>query len=150
MKLIEKISGISIATSTFLLLAPKVFAETQGGGDINGTVIDPCTAAGTSNAIRTKLCDIGAGSIGTVIANAIVIVLIVAVVIALVFLIWGGLKWITSGGDKTKVESARGTIIAAIVGLIIAFLAYFVLNIVLGFFGLSLLDLKLPSLTTSA
>jgi len=52
----------------------------------------------------------------------------------------------TSGGDKAKVESARGTIIAAIVGLVIAFLAFFILSLALSFFGLSLTNLTLPRL----
>ena len=76
----------------------------------------------------------------------VTIAFVIAVLIALFFLLWGGIKWITSGGDKTGVEAARNQIIAAIIGLIIVFLSFFILNLVLGLFGLSLLDLKLPTL----
>lgn len=95
----------------------------------------------------SALCGIGPDKVGTVIQTAVTIILIIAVVIALFFLIWGGVRWITSGGDKGKVEGARNTIVAAIIGLIIAFLAYFILQVVLGFFGLSLTTLELPKIT---
>ena len=73
---------------------------------------------------------------------------IVAVIVALGFLIYGGIKWIISGGDKAGVEAARNTIVAAVVGLVIVFLSYFILNIILGIFGLSLGTLTLPTLTS--
>ncbi len=57
-------------------------------------------------------------------------IIIIAIVLALVFLVWGGIKWILSGGDKSKVEGARGTIIAAIVGLLIIFISWFVINLI--------------------
>lgn len=81
------------------------------------------------------LCSLNAQKFATLIGNFITILLIIAAVIAIFFLIWGGIKWITSSGDKTKVESARNTIISSIVGLIIAFLAYFIISLVLSIFG---------------
>ena len=64
---------------------------------------------------------------------------IIAVVVALLYLIYGGFRWIMSGGDKAAVTSAREHIVAAIVGLVIIFLAYFIVNIVMNFFGLGTL-----------
>jgi hypothetical protein len=54
--------------------------------------------------------------------------------LALFYLIWGGLSWITSEGDKQRLAQARTRIVFAIIGLIIVFLAYLIVNIVLGFF----------------
>lgn len=104
--------------------------------------IDPCAEGQFST-----LCDIDSSSIGPVIQTIVTILLIAAVLIALFFLIWGGIRWITSGGDKGKVEEARKHIVAAIIGLIVAFLAYFILQLVLGFFGLSINELTLPTIT---
>jgi hypothetical protein len=56
--------------------------------------------------------------------------IIVGIVLSLVFLLYGGIRWVMSGGDKAKVDSARGTIVAAIVGLIIVILAYVIINAV--------------------
>lgn len=89
---------------------------------------------------------IGAGDFGAIVGSAITILFVVAIVIALGFLVYGGIKWITSGGDKTAVEAARNTIVAAVVGLVVVFLSYFILNLVLGFFNLSLGKLELPTL----
>lgn len=85
--------------------------------------------------------------LGRVIGFVVTIAFILAVLIALLFLIWGGIKWITSGGDKAGVEAARNQIIAAVIGLIIVFLAFFILNLVLGLFNTSLFDLTLPTIT---
>ncbi len=84
------------------------------------------------------------GGFTKILSTGITLAFIAAVVIALFFLIWGGIKWILSGGDKGGVEAARNTIVAAIIGLIVTFAAYFILNLVLGFFGLSLDNIKLP------
>lgn len=86
--------------------------------------------------------------LGKVIGFVVTIAFVLAVLIALIFLLWGGIKWITSGGDKAGVEGARNQIIAAVIGLIIVFLSFFILNLVLGLFGLSLFELELPSLGT--
>jgi hypothetical protein len=136
----KKIAAISSSAVTYLLLAVPAFAQ------IN---VDPCEVAATSSNVRNNLCNISGNNAGTLIANAITGVLVIAAVIALFFLVWGGIKWILSGGDKAKVEAARGTIIAAIVGLVITFLAYFILNLVLSLFGLSLSNLVLPNLTVT-
>ncbi len=97
----------------------------------------------------SKLFDFGSGTnaFGNIVGRLVTILFIIAVVISLGFLIYGGIKWIMSGGDKAGVEAARNTIVAAIVGLVIVFLSYFILNIILGFFGLTLAQLTLPTLT---
>lgn len=92
------------------------------------------------------LANIGAGDFGSVVGRVITIAFVLAIIIALVFLVYGGVKWITSGGDKAAVESARNTIVAAVIGLVIVFLSYFILNVLLGFFGITLANLSLPTI----
>ncbi|MBU3978226.1 hypothetical protein KKE68_00815, partial [Patescibacteria group bacterium] len=72
--------------------------------------------------------------------------MIIAVIIAVFFLVWGGIKWIMSGEDKAKVESARNTIIGGIVGLVLVFLAYFIISVVAGIFGINISNLSLPTI----
>jgi len=138
MKLLQKVSTASLAAATYLTLAAPAFAQP----------VDPCPQGTGSGGNFNKLCSsFTADRFGAIIGTVITIILIVAVIIALFFLIWGGIKWIISGGDKTKVEAARGTIIAAIIGLVITFLTYFVINLVLGFFNLGTINaLELPRL----
>ena len=50
-------------------------------------------------------------------------------------IIWGGLRYATSAGDPAKVTAAKNTIMYAIIGLIIAFLAFAVVNWLLGAVG---------------
>ena len=139
----KTLSTLSANVAVFLLSAPIVLAADSG---IN---LDPCAplaGSGKSNQVQTQLCKLQAEGTGGVVRNVIVAILIIAAVISLFFLIYGGIRWILSGGDKTKVTEARGTIVAALVGLIITFLAYFILSIVLGFFGLNVSNLQLPTL----
>lgn len=131
----KKVAALASSIFTYFALVQPAFAQP--------IAVDPCPS--NSNQFF-KLCAFNASNIGGVINTAVVIILVVAVILSLFFLIWGGVKWILSGGDKSAVESARNTIIAALIGLIIAFLAYFILSIILGFFGLSLSALQLPRL----
>src|SRR3989304_8524989 len=120
----KKLSALSLPIFTYLSLSIPAFAAT---GDV---LVAPCT----SN--FTVLCNLGVGSVGGIINAVITLRFVVAVLVALAFLIFGGIKWITSGGDKAGVEAARNMIVAALVGLVIVFLAYFIINFVMNFFGL--------------
>ena len=129
----KKLISSAIGAAAYLSLAIPAFA--------NAGSVNPCPTGGFS-----KLCGLNAGSFGKIVQVVITVLLIIATVIALFFLIWGGIRWITSGGDKQKVESARNTIISAVIGLVIAFLAYFILTVILGLFGLNAGALTLPTL----
>jgi len=105
---------------------------------------NPCGSLGPFS----TLCGLTSNSFGFVVSTAVNIMLILAVIIAVFYFIFGGIKWILSRGDKEKVEDARNHIVASVVGLIMAFLAFFAINIIFGFFfpGKTLKDLSLPSL----
>lgn len=107
----------------------------------------PTTVTTCPQAPFDVLCNFTSASFGPIVGVIVTMLFIIAVVVALLFLIWGGIRWITSGGDKAQVETARNHIVAAIVGLIIVLLAYFVIQIVLGLFGLSVGSLTLPTFT---
>jgi|GEM_PF-253713 len=71
----------------------------------------------------------GQGSIFTTIVNTL---LFVIGAVSVIMLIWGGIRYTTSAGNSSAVTSAKNTIMYAIIGLIIAFLAYAIINWVLG------------------
>lgn len=134
--IMKKISALGISALGYLSLAFPVFAQV--------TDVKVCPGGGFG-----ALCNLTSEKFGPIVGVLIQIAFVLAVIIALAFLIYGGIRWITSGGDKTGVETARNTIVAALVGLVIVFLAFFILNIILGFFNLNLTDLKLPTLPGS-
>lgn len=130
------ITNISAAISgglIFLATTNPVFAQTR---------VDTCPKDQFS-----PLCNLTADKFGAIVGTLVTVAFVIAVVIALAFLVWGGIRWIISGGDKAGVESARNTIIAAVIGLAIVLLSYFILNIVLKFFGIDLTNLQLPSIS---
>lgn len=71
----------------------------------------------------------GDSSIVTTITNTL---LFIVGALAVIMIIFGGLRYATSGGDASKVTAAKNTILYAVVGLLIAFLAYAVVNWILG------------------
>ena len=130
----------------------KVFAATTGAVIPLAYVLpvhaqlDPCAAESIGSFGR--LCRLNANNLGGIVAAGITLMLMLAVIIALFYLVLGGIRWVTSGGDKAKVESARNHIIAAIIGLVIAFLAFFIIQVALGFFGLNFSNLSIPKIPT--
>lgn len=133
----KKLTALGLSTASFLTLALPAFADTN---------VNPCPSAASGGGLNFNLlCDarLNPGFIGSVIT----LIFVIATLIALAFLIFGGIQWILSGGDKTKVEAARGTIVAALVGLVIVFLAFFIINFLLTIFGLNnLFNITIPTL----
>ncbi len=130
---IKRIATTAITTVTALSFAAPAFA----------VALNPCDKMAEP---WKGLCDIQEGDLGSIIGQGVLIIFVVATLIALAFLIWGGVKWIMSGGDKAKVETARSTIIAALIGLVVTFLSFFILSLIMGLFGLSLMNLEIPDL----
>jgi hypothetical protein len=52
--------------------------------------------------------------------------------ISVIMLIIGGVRYTISGGDSGNVTAAKNTILYAIIGLVVAFLAFAIVNWVLG------------------
>lgn len=71
----------------------------------------------------------GEGSIFTTIVN---VLLFIIGAISVIMLIYGGIRYTTSGGNSNSVTAAKNTIMYAIIGLVIAFLAFAVVNWILG------------------
>jgi hypothetical protein len=117
----KKVLAIITPAIALLTFAPSALAV-----DVTG-----CPSALSGFGV---LCNVTFG--GNLIASVINILFIIAILIALIYLIWGGIKWIMSGGDKGALQQAREHVIAAIIGLVVVFLAYFIVNFVLGVFGL--------------
>lgn len=136
-----KLTKLAIYNS---LLSASLFMAPVANAQVS---IDPCvtgTINGQPNQFSSLCTNLTGSQAPAVIRNVITVAFVIAILLALFFLIRGGISWVTSGGDKGKVDAARQMIVAAIIGLIITFLAYFILSIVLGVFGLNLNQLVIP------
>lgn len=71
----------------------------------------------------------GTDSIFTKVVN---ILLFIIGAVSVIMLIIGGIKYTISGGDTGQVTSAKNTILYAVIGLVVAFLAFAIVNWVLG------------------
>ena len=123
------------------LLSPAIYLSLTTSVFANTAVGNPC---GTGQ--FSALCNLSAGSLGPLVGSLLQFIFVMAVLVALFFLVYGGFRWLVSSGDKTQVQAAREHIVAAIIGLVIIFLSYFILSILLGFFGVSLSNLSIPTI----
>jgi hypothetical protein len=124
------------------LLSPVAYLTLASSALAASTPINsPCGSGQFS-----PLCSLTAAQIGPLVGSLLQFIFVIAVLVALFFLVYGGFRWLVSSGDKTQVAAAREHIVAAIIGLVIIFLSYFLLSIILAFFGISLSNLSIPTI----
>jgi hypothetical protein len=124
---------VLLTPAIYLSLTQSAFAQTAIG--------NPC-GSGEFN----PLCSLTAGSLGPLVGSLLQLIFVIATLAALFYLVYGGFRWLVSSGDKAQVAAAREHIVAAIIGLVIIFLSYFILSIILGFFGVNLSNLSIPKM----
>lgn len=129
MKNITKKAGMLVAA--FALVAVTAFIPTVAVNAACGNVNDGVQAGincGNNGSVPETLFG-GDGSIFTTVVN---ILLFVIGAISVIMLIWGGIRYTTSAGNAASVTAAKNTIMYAIIGLVVAFLAFAIVNWVLG------------------
>lgn len=128
MKTITKKLGLIAAA--FALVATALFVPVTSVnaacGDISGGVQSGINCGDNGNVPKTLFGD---GSIFTTVVN---VLLFVIGAICVIMLIWGGIRYTTSAGNASSVTAAKNTIMYAIIGLVVAFLAFAIVNWVLG------------------
>lgn len=87
----------------------------------------------------------GGKVVGGLISSIVGLVFILGFCLTFLYLLTGGLQWITSQGDKGALESARNKITHAIIGLVIVASAYAIFKLVGSFFGIDILNIKIPT-----
>ena len=130
---------ISIGFS-YLSLTSSVFAQLLTPNPTPGVQIPLVPPAGSVEHVDVQ----------SIPQFVITLLFVVGLIIAIGFLIYGGIRWILSRGDKTKLEEARGHIVAAIVGLVIIAASFLILNFVFTLLTGQPFDVKhlcIPNLT---
>ena len=129
----KTLTGV-FAAFVFALVA--LFAPIAPNANAAGTTCNTGTAGGAQAGINCARGEDtpatlfgGSGSIFTTVVN---VMLFLIGAISVIMLIYGGIRYTTSGGNSAGVTAAKNTILYAIIGLIVAFLAYAVVNWVLG------------------
>ncbi len=92
-----------------------------------------------------EFVDLGNLTIGGIVSGLIRLGLVVAALVFFAMLVMGGIRWIMSRGDKGEVENARNQIQHALIGLAIIFAAWAIIKLIETLFGISILQLDLPS-----
>lgn len=135
MKLISKTTLVSAFGAMVFALAatllPVVPANVQAQATC-GQGASGGAAAGIDCARGTDVPDDSLFGSGSIFTNVVNILLFIIGALSVVMLIWGGIRYTTSGGQAASVTAAKNTIMYAIIGLIVAFLAFAIVNWVLG------------------
>ena len=99
----------------------------------------------SASQIDLKLGDrVSFTDIGSLLGNIIIASMVIAGLMVFFYLIMGGIQYITSGGDKAQAEAARNRITYALIGLVIVVGSFAIIKLIEQFFGLSILNPKLP------
>ena len=106
-----------LAQPAYAQVNPQEQACKGTGGTWNGT---SCTGNTTTD------------DLPTVIQTIINVILFIIGAIGVIMVIIGGIMYTTSGGDAAAVKKAKDTILYAVIGLVIAFLAFAIVNFVIG------------------
>lgn len=121
-RLKQLILGFALVLGVGVLFMPApAFAE--------NAIDDAC-----ANDPNSTLCANQDQEIGPIITTIINVLLFVIGIISVVMIIIGGIMYSTSAGDAGAITKAKNTILYAVVGLVIAFLAFAIVNWVIGLF----------------
>ena len=107
------------------LFTPTVSTVSAACAD-GATVADGVDCGSTSGTAKNLF---GTGGIFTTVINTL---LFIIGALSVVMLIIGGIRYTVSGGTAAQVTAAKNTIMYALIGLVVAFLAYAIVNWVLG------------------
>jgi hypothetical protein len=114
--------------------APTVHPTLSFAAFRNGFSVTPVASA--AEAAPTPgyglINPLGSRSIPSLIADFIKLLSGISGTLFLVFLLWGGMQWMTAGGDSKKTLAARNRILYSILGIAIIFLAYFIVDALIG------------------
>lgn len=120
MKIMKKALGFISGSYLYLLLAKSIFAQaTQTQTPVPVVTIPLVAPVGSVPEL----------SVANLPQFIISLLFALGIIFAVSYLIYGGIRWILSKGDKTKLEEARGHVVAAIVGVVIVAAAFFFINI---------------------
>ncbi len=124
-KLTAFVAAFIFAAMALFVPAPTTYAADCSAGVGGGA------SAGLDCAKGEDVPDqlFGEGSIFTTVVN---VMLFIIGAISVIMLIFGGIRYTTSAGNAAAVTAAKNTIMYAIIGLVVAFLAFAVVNWVLG------------------
>jgi len=117
-----------------------ILAVVPGGGDGDGggsTIGNATITTGLEGRVSFD-------NIGTLLGNIIIAAMVISGLMVFFYLIMGGIQYISSGGDKAQAEAARDKITYALIGLVIVIGSFAIIKLIEQFFGLSILNPKLP------
>ncbi|MFZ2126003.1 MAG: pilin [Candidatus Microsaccharimonas sp.] len=104
-----------------------------------GVLLVPVASVGAVNPIEescqnqdSTICQNQNETVDSLITNVINVLLFVVGIISVVMIIIGGIMYATSAGDSGAVTKAKNTILYAVIGLVVAFLAFAIVNWVVG------------------
>lgn len=123
-KIVQFIAGAALIFGIALI---PIVPESANAIDVIG---DVCEGASDS-----AVCDNSTEGVDNFLGVLVNTLLFIVGLLAVIVIIVSGIRYVTSAGNATAVANAKNMLVAAIIGLVIAFLAYAIVNWVLGLFA---------------
>ena len=121
----QAVVALALVVGVGILAAPATV------GAVN--VFEACPATPTAN--DSAVCKSKGDDIKTIIGPVVNTLLFLVGIVSVIVIIIGGIMYTVSGGDTGGVTKAKNTILYAVIGLAVAFMAYAIVNWVLGVFN---------------
>lgn len=121
----KKIKAIII--SAFMVLGIGLVLVPQSASAIN--VFNSCSSTPGS-----EVCKGSNDQADGLIKKLVNTLLFIVGALAVVMIIVGGIMYTTSNGDQNNIERAKSIVIYSVVGLVVSFIAYAIVNWVVGLF----------------
>ena len=88
----------------------------------------------------------GSAFLGKFLRSSVSLILTLGIIIFFFIFVTGGIKWLSSSGDKAKLEGAQKQLSSGLTGLVILLSAFAIIQLIEKLFGISLLQITLPTL----
>lgn len=118
----------------------KLFAVLLFAAVLGGAVLVPAASVGALDPLENICADNSASTVcenkdenaDSLIKDLVNVLLFIVGTLAVIMIIVSGIFYVISSGDAGRVAKAKNTLMYSIVGLVVAFVAYAIVNWVLG------------------
>ncbi len=122
----KKLKTIILSIVTVLALGLVLVPQPVGAVDTGFGTCD------TTNSTSTICTGAKNDTLNPFLQTGVRVMFFIVGALAVIMIIYSGIQYVISAGDSGKVAKAKNTLTYSIVGLVIAFLAYAIVNWILG------------------
>lgn len=135
MKILSKIFRVVAGTLLVVGLVLGLSFMSIGAADAAGDPAKQAACEGSGGQWDGEKCTAASGrTLPDTLKQAANLLIFVVGAVSVIMIIVGGLRYALAQGDSSAVNSAKNTVLYALVGVVVSFMAYALVNFVIGAF----------------